>query len=139
MELYTQRSVGTALHTNCLADYIMYRVSEQDFMAGYGLGTSYIAELHHDLGYFGVALGSTVYGALLSWIFSPKRFSLWKFAVGMMMLEEFVILPRYGADVILRPFYNLTKMAVLVMFILLVYVSKEHLQKVWNKIKKKGT
>lgn len=138
MEYYTQRTVETALQTNCLADYIMYMVDSEDFFAGYGLGTSYIAELYHDLGFFGIAFGSAIYGVLLNGLFSLRHFSFWRFVAGMMMLEEFVILPRYGADVILRPFYNLTKMAVLVLFILLVYMSKEKLQRIWNKILKKG-
>ena len=139
MEYYTQRTVETALQTNCLADYIMYMVDAEDFFAGYGLGTSYIAELYHDLGFFGIAFGSTLYGALLNWLFSTKYYSYWKLVAGLMMLEEFVILPRYGADVILRPFYNLTKMAVLVLFLLLIYVSKEKILAIWNKFIKKGT
>lgn len=138
MEYYTGRTVETALYTNCLADYIMYMVDAQDFFAGYGLGTSYIAELNHDLGFLGVAMGSMVYGGLLCWLFSVKRFSYWKFAAGLLMLEEFVILPRYGADVILRPFYNLTRLLVLAAILVMLRVSKDDVAKVWNKIKKKG-
>ena len=125
MEFYTERTVETALNTNCLADYIMYKVDANDFFAGYGLGTSYIAELNHDLGLVGVALGSAVYGFLLNWLYSPKYFSYWKLALGLLMLEEFVILPRYGADVILRPFYNFTRSLVLVGLFVLVLLGKE--------------
>jgi len=128
LEYYTGRTVEAALHTNCLADYIMYKVDANDFFAGYGLGTSYIAELNHDLGLVGVALGSAVYGFLLNWLYSPKYFSYWKLALGMMMLEEFVILPRYGADVILRPFYNFTRTLVLVCLFVLVILGKERVQ-----------
>lgn len=138
MEYYINRTVETAMQTNCLADYIMYMVDAKDFFAGYGLGTSYIAELYHDLGFFGIAFGSAVYGIILNGLFSLRQFSFWRFVVGMMMLEEFAILPRYGADVILRPFYNLTKMAFLVIFIVLVYVSKDKVAKLWNTIVKKG-
>ena len=134
MEYYTTRTVETALQTNCLADYIQYKVSAEDFFAGYGLGTSFIAELHHDLGFFGIALGSAFYGALLNGLFSVRKFSFWRFVVGMMMLEEFVIMPRYGADVFMRPFYNLTKMAVLAVFILLVYASKDTIETIKKKI-----
>ena len=119
---YSMRNVKSALRTNNLADYIMYMVNRQDYYAGYGLGTSFIAELHHDLGYIGVALGSALYGAILSWQYRSDRYSLWKFTVALMMLEEFVIMPRYGADVILRPFYNLTKM--LVFAALIIYAEQ---------------
>lgn len=128
MEYYTGRTAETALYTNCLADYIMYKVDANDFFAGYGLGTSYIAELYHDLGIFGVALGSTVYGFLLNWLYAPKYFSYWKLALGMLMLEEFVILPRYGADVILRPFYNFTRTLVLICLFVMVILGKERMQ-----------
>ena len=121
MEYYLEKSFQTVYETNCLADYIMYRVNPKDFFDGYGLGTSYIAELHHDLGYVGVALGSVVYGALLNWLYSPKNYSFLKFSLGLIALEEFVILPRYGADVIMRPFYNLTRLGTL-FIITLVYL-----------------
>lgn len=134
MEYYTGRTVETALYTNCLADYIMFKVDANDFFAGYGLGTSYIAELNHDLGLLGVALGSTVYGFLLNWLYSPKHFSYWKLALGMMMLEEFVILPRYGADVILRPFYNFTRTLVIVALFVMVILGKEKIQRITTRL-----
>lgn len=138
LEYYATRTINTVFRTNCLADYIMYMVSPRDYFAGYGLGTSYIAELYHDLSYIGVALGSVIYGALLRGLYSAKNFSFWKFTIGLLMLEEFVILPRYGADVIFRPFYNLTRLAVLVLVIMWMCVSKEKINKAWSKIRKKG-
>lgn len=137
LEYYLTRTVETAFETNCLADYIMYSVNPEDFFAGYGLGTSYIAELHHDLGYLGVALGSAVYGFLLSWLYSIRRFSFWKFAIGFLVLEQFAILPRYGADVILRPFHNLTKLLVLVLLIVAVYFPKDKAAALWNRLRGK--
>ena len=128
MEQYVGRTVERALNTNCLADYIMYKVDANDFFAGYGLGTSYIAELNHDLGFAGIALGSALYGFLLNWLYAPKHFTYWKFALGLMMLEEFVILPRYGADVILRPFYNFTRSVALIGLFVLVILGKERVQ-----------
>ena len=134
MEQYVGRTVERAMNTNCLADYIMYRVNADEFFAGHGLGTCYIAELNHDLGLAGVALGSAVYGFLLNWLYAPKHFSYGKFALGMMMLEEFVILPRYGADVILRPFYNFTRTAVLIGLFVLVLIGKERVMRLTKKL-----
>lgn len=136
MDYYMHRSVETAYETNCLADYIMFKVNASDFFAGYGLGTSYIAELNHDLGYAGVALGSTIYGFLLSWLYSANHFSFWKFSIGFMILEEFTIMPRYGADVIMRPFYNLTKMFVMVLLIVFTLFSKEDIIRLFKKGKR---
>ena len=136
LEYYAERTVETALHTNCLADYIMYKVNANNFFMGYGLGTSYIAELNHDLGLVGVGLGSMIYGFLLNWLYSPKHFSYWKLALGMMMLEEFVIMPRYGADVILRPYYNLTKMMVLICIIVLAGPLKDKIIKIRDMLER---
>ena len=158
MEFYTERTIETALNTNCLADYIMYKVDANDFFAGYGLGTSFIAEWNHDfdligtalgsafgmsgaaldnfacgVGFFGIALGSALYGFLLNWLYSPKYFSYWKFALALIMLEEFVILPRYGADVILRPFYNFTRSLVLIGLFVLVILGKERVLQLTTK------
>jgi oligosaccharide repeat unit polymerase len=126
LEYYQTRSVETALYTNCLADYIQYSVKSSSYFAGYGLGTSYIAELYHDIGYVGLGVVSMVYGAILSLLYTTKRRGVWRWAIALMMLEEFVILPRYSADVILRPFYNLTKMLILVVFI--VFLEKDRIR-----------
>lgn len=134
MEQYIGRTVERAMNTNCLADYIMYRVDANGFFAGRGLGSSYIAELNHDWGLIGVALGSAVYGFLLNWLYAPKYFSYWKFALGLMMLEEFAILPRYGADVIFRPFYNFTKTAVLIFLFVLVIMGKDRVMRLAAKL-----
>ena len=53
-------------------------------------------------------------------------------------MEEFVIMPRYGADVIMRPFYNLTKMAVLVLFIVVIYAPTDKIQKYVTEKLRKG-
>ena len=138
LEYYLQRTVETAYHTNCLADYIMYKVSPSDFFAGYGLGTSYIAELYHDLGHVGIALGSAIYGFLLQWLYSLKRFSFFKFTCGLIILEQFVILPRYGADVLMRPFYSLTNLFVLTLLIGYALMGKQRTKKILSKFKIKG-
>jgi hypothetical protein len=62
----------------------------------------------------------------LSLLYTTKRRGVWRWAIALMMLEEFVILPRYSADVILRPFYNLTKMLILVVFI--VFLEKDRIR-----------
>jgi oligosaccharide repeat unit polymerase len=124
LEYYATRSVNTAYETNSLADYIMYCVNQGSYFSGYGLGTSYIAELYHDIGYFGLAVVSIPYGAALYLLYAGQKRSVWGYAIAFMMLEEFVIMPRYSADVIFRPFYNMTKMFIFVVFILLFRTRK---------------
>ena len=50
------------------------------------------------------------------------------------MLEEFAILPRYGADVIFRPFYNFTKTAVLIFLFVLVIIGKDRVMRLAAKL-----
>ena len=128
VELYEIRGQATALKTNSLADFIMFRVSKVQYLKGYGLGTSYVAELYHDLGYVGVGLGSLLYGFAMNRLFrvDGENRSPWRLMLGFMVLEEFVILPRYSADVVLRPFLSISKNAVLLCCIFAVEYLSRH-------------
>lgn len=114
IEYYTIRTAASAYHTNSMSDFIMYNYSSYQYAKGYGLGTSYIAELYHDGGYIVLFLGSLLYGWLMARLFSLRSENVWRYTLAFMMLEQFMILPRYGADAILRPFYNLTKIIIFV-------------------------
>ncbi len=120
-ELYDLRTRATALYTNNLADYIIYKVNPDSYYAGYGYGTSYIAETYHDFGYTGVVIYSFILGCFLNKLYSFKKkyASVWRIAIALMILEEITVLPRYGADSVLQPFYNLTNMMVLIVLVLL--------------------
>lgn len=114
VEYYKMRTAASAYHTNSMADFIMYNYSSYQYAKGYGLGTSYIAELYHDGGYITLFLGSIFYGWLMARLFSLRSENVWRYTLAFMMLEQFMILPRYGADAILRPFYNLTKIIIFI-------------------------
>lgn len=122
-ELYDLRTRATALYTNNLADYIIYKVKPDSYYAGYGYGTSYIAETYHDFGYAGVTIYSFIFGWALNKLYSfrKKYASVWRIAIALMILDSITVLPRYGADSLLQPFYNLTNMTV---FIVLVFLCR---------------
>ncbi len=69
-EAYTSRF---ALEGNKFGEYITYLAMPSKYVNGYGLGSSYIAELYADFGYVGVALGNILYGAILKVISQMKR------------------------------------------------------------------
>ena len=73
-----------------------------------------LAELYHDGGYITLFLGSIFYGWLMARLFSLRSENVWRYTLAFMMLEQFMILPRYGADAIFRPFYNLTKIIIFI-------------------------
>lgn len=120
IEYYKLRNQVSAFNLNSLADYIMYSVSPSQYAAGYGYGTSYIAELFHDGGYGLVFIGSVFYGFLLSKLYNMKTDNAWRMTIALMMLEQFMVLPRYGADCIMRPFYSISKISILVLCIFIV-------------------
>ena len=45
---------------------VSYLYSKSAYLAGHGLGSSYIAEAFHDFGYIGICIFSTIYGNILS-------------------------------------------------------------------------
>jgi len=124
VEYYKMRNAISALNINSLADYVMYNYNSYQYSIGYGLGTSYIAELYHDGGYFLLFFCNIFYGIILSKLFSLRSENVWRYTFALMMLEQFMVLPRYGADAIFRPFYNLTKMVILLAVFLFVKYAK---------------
>lgn len=134
---YGLRNRKTALFINSLADYIMYKHSPGLYVKGYGYGTSYIAELYHDGGYGLLFLGSIFYGWLISKMFSFKSENVWRHLFALMMLEQLMVLPRYGADAFMRPFYNITKLAILIACMILV--NQKIVIKVPFRIRRKST
>ena len=65
IKVYDGNSVENALYGHYLSHRLSYLEYGQYYLLGHGVGSSYIAELFHDFGYIGVALGSLIYGYLL--------------------------------------------------------------------------
>ncbi|HEM6332912.1 TPA: O-antigen polysaccharide polymerase Wzy family protein [Streptococcus suis] len=118
---YRLRNDYTAYYTNCLPDYIYYRISPYLFKKGYGLGASYLSELYHDGGYSLTVLGSMIYGVILQKLYSLKS-NVWLRTIALLILEQLFILPRYGADSFLRPFYSVSNVLVFILCILLTNI-----------------
>lgn len=129
---YRLRNSNTALYTNCLPDYIYYRISPYLFRKGYGLGGSFLSELYHDGGYTLTVLGSLLYGTILQKMYSLKS-NIWIRTIAFLVLEQFFILPRYGADSILRPFYSIFNVAMfifcMIMTNIILQINKGNTQK----------
>lgn len=115
---YSARNSNTAFNTNCLADYIYYRINPRGFKKGLGLGDCYLADLYNDGGYILVIVGSILYGILLCKLFNFFKKSVWNKLIALMILEQFFILPRYGADTIFRYFFNWK----ILVFFIVIYV-----------------
>lgn len=62
---YTGNTVENALYGNSLAHSLSYLVLKEQYLQGYGVGSSYIAELYNAFGFVGVFSGSILIGNVL--------------------------------------------------------------------------
>lgn len=66
------RTAENALYGNNFGNAITYKVMPMNYLAGIGMGTSYIAEAYHDFGYLGIVLSNILYGILIA-IFQRRK------------------------------------------------------------------
>lgn len=75
------------------------------------MGTCYVAELFHDFGYVGVAIGNFVYGCVMTSIGKiwnkVKTYNVWITAIGFAMVESFIKAPRWNYDIFVAYFLDL--------------------------------
>ena len=101
MDLYTGSRENLALHSGSFARMISYLAVRAKYLQGYGMGSCYIAELYHDLGYFGIAIGNMIYGFLLRRINNFGN-SVIKNTIYLMTFRHLLMVPRYNYDL---PFF----------------------------------
>jgi len=120
-------SVRYATESHAFTAILSYLHMPESFLAGHGTGSCYIAELFADFGYFGVALGSAVYG----WFFkklSTLRVQNWLLAgAKLYVMFEFLKAPRAGYDGFISNLLNVNYIAVVVFIgVLAVYLDRRN-------------
>lgn len=91
---YENVSVEMALHGHSLGSFLTYNINEYRYLHGGNLASSYIAELWLDYGYIGVAIGSFVYGCILSSVLSFAKRNIWKCTIAFIMVYNIIYAPR---------------------------------------------
>lgn len=87
-----------ALESNSFAHNMSYIAKgEEGYLAGEGLGSSYILETYADFGYIGLILFSIVLGALLIYGMSWLKKNMFTFTVTMVALTTIFFVPRAEA------------------------------------------
>ena len=119
IEQYGGNTVEMALYGNSFSNALTYLVKKSSFLAGYGMGSSYIAEVFHDFGYVGVALINIIYGKILASSNKLESSKLVKNAIVLMASYNILIAPRAYADGFISCFLNFSFiMAVVFVFVL---------------------
>lgn len=100
---YANNNIALATLGNSLAHSLSYITLGKRYLTGTGLGSCYIAELYHDFGYTGIALGNLIYGIILAridraWFRSNQ--SIWVLAFCFGLFESFLKAPRFHFDIV---------------------------------------
>lgn len=67
LPVYHGNTVNNALHGSSLSHAITYISDKSLYLHGGGVGSSYIAEIHHDFSFIGIFIGSILFAAFLFW------------------------------------------------------------------------
>lgn len=109
---YKSNTVEMAVNGHSLANYLTYTYQSRRFLAGGGMGSSYIAESWLDFGYLGIVGFSYIYGVILAKFITWAKRNVWVFALSFYMVNAIIYAPRAGAgdfiSDILSPTYLLT-------------------------------
>lgn len=91
------QTVERAINGYIFSHTISYLILGDLYLAGVGYGSSFVAELYHDFGYFGIAGGSLIYGMLIKifyrWL---KSNNVILTLITLLMLKTFFMTPRAG-------------------------------------------
>ncbi len=91
-------TVQFALESHSFDAYISYLTMSSDYLNGHGVGSSFIAELYADFGYFGVAAGSAVYGMVFKRISVLSEKHWFSTSIKLYMFLKLISAPRAGFD-----------------------------------------
>lgn len=105
---YSGNTVRHALEGFSFQHALSYVTMGSYYLSGHGLGSCYIAEVYHDLGYAGVVVVNFIYGVIFRKVFDFKRHGIWITAIILSMLYSLLLAPRGSADGFLTDFVDLT-------------------------------
>lgn len=118
---YGGNTVEKALYGNSFSNTLTYLVRRSSYLAGYGMGSCYIAELFHDFGYIGVVFINIIYGGILSQFTKLKAGNIIGNTVVLMATYNILLAPRGYADGFISCFINFSFLITL----LLVFAVKQ--------------
>lgn len=115
VQQYGGNTVEMALYGNSFSNALTYIVKRASYLSGYGMGSSYIAEVFHDFGYFGIAVINVIYGKILSTTDKLEKSRFIKNTIVLMASYNILVAPRAYADGFLSCFLNFSFMLTVAM------------------------
>jgi oligosaccharide repeat unit polymerase len=89
-----QNTVAAATSGYSYGQAISYIIQPWNYLAGLGLGSSYLAELYYDFGYIGIALFNIILGVLLSILSRTLPNNVMSIFFMLVILDSILNLPR---------------------------------------------
>lgn len=109
-----ERALEGYLFTHTISFFIMPTL----YLSGVGYGSSFIAELFHDFSYFGVFLGSLVYGSLLFVLFYVLRYSNYILIIfALLMTRAILFAPRAAALSFIVSAFTMSKIVAVIIIL----------------------
>lgn len=94
---YKPQSAELAMKGHSFGNTITYLYDHIYYFAGFGLGSCYIAEVHHDFGLIGVFLISFLYGFIFSLVYKYATKNVWALFICFMTIMSILYAPRSAA------------------------------------------
>lgn len=118
---YGGNTVEMALYGNSFSNTITYLVRRSSYLAGYGMGSCYIAESFHDFGYIGVVIINIIYGWILSKFTKLESGNFIGNTIVLMATYNILLAPRGYTDGFISCFINFS----FILTLLMLYVVKQ--------------
>ena len=94
---YESQSTDLAMKGHNFSYTITYLYDHIYYFAGLGLGSCYIAEIHHDFGLIGVFLINFIYGLIFAFIYKYALRNVWILSICFMTIISILYAPRSAA------------------------------------------
>ncbi|WP_368901473.1 O-antigen polysaccharide polymerase Wzy family protein [Oceanobacillus oncorhynchi] len=134
-ETYGNQTVESALYGNRFGDTISYLVMPERYVLGYGMGSSYIAEVYHSLGYLGLILINAFFGLAIVIIDRAFGKNVWITAISLLMLYRLIYSPRATTFDFISNTFNITYVLLFIVILLLSKILYETTLRRNNKLK----
>ena len=118
---YDNQSIAMALDGHSLSAALTFYLYPQKYLAGYGLGGCYIAELVHDFSLIGVALGNFIIGIIISKLKYIEKNKIFHNFCSIFIVLFLLRLPRDSFDYFIFQFIGVKNV---IFFVLLIVISR---------------